>query len=88
MQVQLDRLCGHECRILGRRGAFWPQPTFVITAADQPQAPLEAKSATGAWNAVLARINAAIVARCVLKHPSGHCSEVHKFNLGQASQLS
>lgn len=63
LQVQLDRLCRHECKILGRRGAFWPQPTFVVTAADLPKAPLEAKSATGAWNAVLARINAGIEAR-------------------------
>ncbi|KAK9799422.1 hypothetical protein WJX73_008139 [Symbiochloris irregularis] len=61
--VQLDMLCGHECKIVGRRGTFWPQPTFIVTAADQPGAPLEAKSATGAWNAVLARINASIEAR-------------------------
>lgn len=64
VQVQLDRLCGHACKIVGRKGTFWPLPTFVVTAADQPGAPLEAKSATGAWNAVLARINASINARC------------------------
>ena len=73
MQVQVDQLCRHECKIVGRGGEYWPLPTFVITAADQPGAPLMAKSATGAWNAVLARINAAIDRRSVPGHSMQTC---------------
>ena len=68
-QVDPDDSCRHECRILGRQGCFWPLPTFQIVAADT-LAPIDAKSATGAWSGVLVRINAAIKARLV------HCLEI------------
>jgi hypothetical protein len=53
----------HECRVVGAGGAHWPAPTFVIVAADRPDEPLAARSATGAWAAVLARIGSVIEAR-------------------------
>ncbi|KAK9824373.1 hypothetical protein WJX72_009819 [[Myrmecia] bisecta] len=59
----LDQLCVHECQILGPQGSFWPAATFRIIAMDNPDAPLDAKSATGAWNAVLNRINDVIETR-------------------------
>ena len=46
----------HVCSVVGAGGAHWPLPTFVVTAADRPDEPLAARSATGAWSAVLARI--------------------------------
>ncbi|KAK9827899.1 hypothetical protein WJX74_008299 [Apatococcus lobatus] len=55
--VVLEQLCLHDCHILGQGGKFWPQPTFRIVAADQVSKPVEGRSATGAWNAILARIN-------------------------------
>ncbi len=65
-QVALDQLCLHTCTILGARGCFWPAPTFRITAADRPSEMIDAKTPTGAWNAVLARINGVIESRCGL----------------------
>lgn len=62
-QVELDQLCMHTCSILGQEGHFWPAPTFRIVAADRPDEELEAKSPTGAWNAVLSRINSEIEGR-------------------------
>ena len=62
-QVELDQLCLHTCTILGGGGCFWPAPTFRITAADRPQEMIDAKTPTGAWNAVLSRINAEIETR-------------------------
>ena len=58
--VDLDATVDHECRVIGEGGAHWPAPTFVVVAADRPDEPLAARSATGAWAAVLARIGAAI----------------------------
>lgn len=70
IQVELDQLCAHECHIFSR-GLFSPGPTFRIVASDRPDEPLDAKSATGAWNAVLERINSEIRRRCVaLEHAS------------------
>ena len=54
----------HTCSILGQEGPHWPAPTFRIVAADRPDEVLDAKSPTGAWNAVLSRINSEIEARC------------------------
>lgn len=62
--MELDQLCMHTCSILGREGPNWPAPTFRIVAADRPEEVLDAKSPTGAWNAVLSRINSEIEARC------------------------
>ncbi len=62
-QVELDQLCMHTCSILGQEGHFWPAPTFRIVASDRPDEQLDAKSPTGAWNAVLSRINSEIEAR-------------------------
>ena len=53
----------HVCSVVGRGGAHWPLPTFVVTAADRPDEPLAARSATGAWSAVLARISRRITER-------------------------
>ncbi|KAK9905576.1 hypothetical protein WJX75_002376 [Coccomyxa subellipsoidea] len=61
--VELDQLCMHTCSILGQEGPHWPAPTFRIVAADRPDEVLDAKSPTGAWNAVLSRINSEIEAR-------------------------
>ena len=58
--VDLDATVDHECRVIGEGGAHWPAPTFVVVAADRPDEPLAARSATGAWAAVLARIGEAI----------------------------
>ncbi|BDA47156.1 probable transforming growth factor beta regulator 1 at C-terminar half [Coccomyxa sp. Obi] len=61
--VELDQLCLHTCSILGKEDHFWPAPTFRIVAADRPDEELDAKSPTGAWNAVLSRINSEIETR-------------------------
>lgn len=58
--VQLDAICIHECRIIGKGGKFWPAPTFEIIAQDRLEEPLVAKSPTGCWNGILKRINAEI----------------------------
>ena len=50
--VALGATCAHECAVVGPGGAFWPAPTFTVTAADQPLEPLVAKSCTGCWSAV------------------------------------
>lgn len=56
--------CWHNCSILGETGAYWPLPTFEIRAEDSKE-PIVAKSATGAWTAILNRIKAAIITRWV-----------------------
>jgi hypothetical protein len=61
--VHLDQLCVHECKVVGRGGAYWPAPTFVVVALDRPQEPLTAKSCTGCWTGVLKRINGEIERR-------------------------
>ena len=68
-QVELDQLCLHTCSIVGAGGSFWPAPTFRIEAADRAHSIIEAKSPTGAWNAVLQRINLEIERRCALASP-------------------
>ena len=68
-QVELDQLCLHTCSIVGAGGSFWPAPTFRIEAADRSHSIIEAKSPTGAWNAVLQRINLEIERRCALASP-------------------
>ena len=70
-QVELDQLCLHTCTIVGAGGSFWPAPTFRIEATDRTQSIIEAKSPTGAWNAVLQRINLEIERRCVLSQSAG-----------------
>lgn len=52
--VDLAALTVHDCAIAGAGGAFWPAPTFVVTAADRPDEPMAARSATGAWAGVSA----------------------------------
>ncbi|KAG2488719.1 hypothetical protein HYH03_012719 [Edaphochlamys debaryana] len=61
--VDLDSLTMHTCEIVGEGGAYWPAPTYVVTAADRPDEPLVAKSCTGCWTAVLKRINGEIEGR-------------------------
>ncbi len=58
----LSESCEHACSIVAR-GTHAPAPTFRIVAADRPDAPLEGKSASACWSAVLARCNAEIVRR-------------------------
>ncbi len=53
----------HTCTILGEGGLYWPAPTFRIVALDRPDEELDARSPTGAWNAILTRINNEIEAR-------------------------
>ena len=60
LMQELDQLCVHDCHILGRGGKYWPQPTFRIIAQDLASKPVDGKSATGAWNAILTRINDSI----------------------------
>ena len=55
----------HTCTILGEGGLFWPAPTFRIVALDRPNDELDARSPTGAWNAILTRINNEIEHRSV-----------------------
>lgn len=50
--VELDQLCLHECTILGKGGAHWPQPTYKVVAMDRADEPLLAKSCTGCWTQV------------------------------------
>ena len=50
--VALGSACAHECAVVGPGGAFWPAPTFTVTAGDRPLEPLVAKSCTGCWSAV------------------------------------
>jgi hypothetical protein len=52
--VDLDALTLHECEIVGAGGAFWPAPTFVVTARDRPGEPMVARSCTGCWSGVSA----------------------------------
>eukprot|EP00879_Flechtneria_rotunda_P012562 GHRR01013117.1.p1 GENE.GHRR01013117.1~~GHRR01013117.1.p1 ORF type:complete len:818 (+),score=413.00 GHRR01013117.1:146-2455(+) len=61
--VDLHALTLHECEILGEGGKYWPAPTFRVTARDQQDEPMTAKSCTGCWTGVLKRINAAISKR-------------------------
>lgn len=56
-------LVEHKCSIVGRGGALWPRPTFVVVAADRPDEPIVAKSASGAWKQVQDRLNAEIAVR-------------------------
>ena len=74
----LNQLCLHDCYILGQGGKFWPQPTFRIVAADQASKPVDGRSATGAWNAILARINDNINRRCRNNDPP-HLRLRHAF---------
>ncbi|KAG2425505.1 hypothetical protein HXX76_013714 [Chlamydomonas incerta] len=67
--VDLDALTVHTCEIVGEAGQYWPQPTYVVTAADRPDEPLVAKSCTGCWTAVLKRINAEIEGRRAAGEP-------------------
>jgi hypothetical protein len=60
--VDLEQHCIHECSIHAN-GIFKPGPTFRIVAADRPAEPLEGKSATMCWSAVLARRNGEIERR-------------------------
>ena len=53
--VELGATCAHECTVVGPGGAFWPAPTFVVTATDRQLEPLVAKSCTGCWSAVSSR---------------------------------
>jgi len=57
--VDLDKLCYHECEIVGSGGQYWKQklPTFKVTALDRPEEPIVAKSCTGCWTGILRRIN-------------------------------
>ncbi|GMH41344.1 hypothetical protein BSKO_09254 [Bryopsis sp. KO-2023] len=64
--VSLDSTCIHMCEIVGKGGAYYPNPTFVVTAYDRPDEPLIAKSCTGCWSAVLKRINSEITRRIKL----------------------
>lgn len=50
--VELDQLCLHECTIIGKGGAHWPQPTYKVVAMDRADEPLLAKSCTGCWTQV------------------------------------
>ena len=75
-QVELAQLCLHTCSIVGAGGSFWPAPTFRIEATDRAQSIIEAKSPTGAWNAVLQRINLEIERRWALHCCRGCCSTV------------
>ena len=50
--VELDQLCLHECTIIGKGGAYWPQPTYKVVAMDRADEPLLAKSCTGCWTQV------------------------------------
>ncbi|KAG2440637.1 hypothetical protein HYH02_010216 [Chlamydomonas schloesseri] len=67
--VDLDALTVHTCEVIGEGGQYWPQPTYVVTAADRPDEPLVAKSCTGCWTAVLKRINAEIEGRRAAGEP-------------------
>lgn len=50
--VALERTCLHECFVLGKSGAYFPLPTFKVTALDRPEEPVIAKSCTGCWTQV------------------------------------
>ena len=50
--VELDQLCLHECTIIGKGGAYWPQPSYKVVAMDRADEPLLAKSCTGCWTQV------------------------------------
>lgn len=51
--VALERTCLHECFVLGKSGAYFPLPTFKVTALDRPEEPVIAKSCTGCWTQVI-----------------------------------
>ncbi|KAK3284326.1 hypothetical protein CYMTET_8016 [Cymbomonas tetramitiformis] len=57
--VDIDQLCVHVCSIFSK-GKFHPAPTFRVLAMDRPDEPLDGKSATACWKAILDRINAEI----------------------------
>ncbi|KAK9846986.1 hypothetical protein WJX84_000674 [Apatococcus fuscideae] len=61
--VALERTCLHECFVLGKSGAYFPLPTFQVTALDRPEEPVIAKSCTGCWTQIQKRINAVIESR-------------------------
>ncbi|GBF99740.1 hypothetical protein Rsub_12515 [Raphidocelis subcapitata] len=61
--IDLDALTLHECGIVGEGGAFWPAPTFVVTARDRPDEPMVARSCTGCWSGILKRIKGVIETR-------------------------
>ena len=50
--MELDQLCLHDCSIIGKGGAYWPQPTYKVVAMDRADEPLLAKSCTGCWTQV------------------------------------
>jgi hypothetical protein len=50
--VDLGALAWHDCTIVGEGGAYWPAPTFVVTARDRPGEPMVARSCTGCWSGV------------------------------------
>jgi len=53
--VDLTRSTMHDCSIfLG--GKFDPEPTFRVVARDQPDDPLDGKSASACWKQVLVRL--------------------------------
>jgi len=60
--VDTDQLTVHECTIFDN-GKYAPKPTFRVIAADRPDEPLDAQSATGCWTAILKRINESIWTR-------------------------
>ena len=42
----------YKCEVLGEGEAYWPKPTFRVTAADRPNEPIERGSPTECWKAV------------------------------------
>lgn len=58
--VDLGQQVSHDCFIVGERGTFWPQPTFMIVAADRSDEPVSGKSATAAWQ----QVSSAALCRC------------------------
>eukprot|EP00240_Pyramimonas_obovata_P001655 CAMPEP_0118951962 /NCGR_PEP_ID=MMETSP1169-20130426/53981_1 /TAXON_ID=36882 /ORGANISM="Pyramimonas obovata, Strain CCMP722" /LENGTH=433 /DNA_ID=CAMNT_0006899111 /DNA_START=303 /DNA_END=1604 /DNA_ORIENTATION=+ len=53
--VDLTNSTTHDCSIFSG-GKFHPEPTFRVVARDRPDEPLDGKSASACWKAVLVRL--------------------------------